>query len=493
MAIPDLLVADVFQSGAVQVSSLVGGSVLNAIGATLTPNAADATKPSTTYVDSVNRVIEFRGKILCLYFGGANTARIHSYDPGTTLWTEVHTFSAVSGFVTGLYVVNTGTLQRVFAYSRNIGGQVLITYSDDGSSWTDFAAGSEPNQAVGDSIPCLYNNKLYHCYLQNTGLNVIEVDPVALNRAFVAVTTWTIASTRSPSAMCVFDDRLFLLSMDDRPNSTSNWALYEFTGGGFSLNTQITNDDRLTQLAGLEGNCALFKDPGANKLIAIVNGEGPGGGIAVAGSGAFSLTPSGSVFTVSAADVIVPAGLQYGARGSNANFTEDRWNVYVNTDTPGTTEVYVMLMQAPAPGTGHSVYQYVDDTTGMTFVAAGPNITHALPNQQHGGGDRIARGSGNQCVIESAQAVLGGYEISYRVFGTLASQNVTLWYSLSQNAPDQQATISAQTGGSGISGGNTVTGITGDDGVTLFTLRWDINTDSVPSGDAAHILLDINP
>ena len=494
MAIPELLVADVFKTGTPpQVAELVGGTTINAIGGACSANAGDGAL-TVAERSACNYVAEYRGEIFVAYQTGALAINIDGYNRGTGLWTSRHTAAVAGG--TGLFVANTGTVQRLFMFGRSSVGGTLCVYTDDGVTWTTTASlGGNFPASIGENPSIMFNNKLYTPY-GNSGGQVYEFDPIALSFSNIAVAFGgSLISLRAD--LCVHDDRLFLLAMDDSSApATADYALFEFTGSGFTLNTTITADSRGGTSNMEEGQLTLFKDPSTNNLIAICNGAGAGGAVGTTnnGSTAFQLVPSGSVFTpTEITNTVIPVALRPGARTASLSDVEDRWfSITVNDTAPGTAEVYLFFAQGPAPGTGYSVYQWVNASTLLASPVAGPSTIYTIPQEKFGGGSRINKGVGNQCVIEKGEPVLGGYQISYRVYGTQSSQSVTLWYSLDQETPDTQASISAQTGGSGISGGNQVDGITGDDGSTLFTLRWDLTADGVPNGDAAHLLLDIN-
>jgi hypothetical protein len=501
MAIPELLVADVFKVAAqVQVYELVGGTTLNAIGTPIGANASESV-PTNNEKNVANRVVEYRGELYMAYLDTGISLQIQRFNRGTGLWTAL-TLPALAGpnSITGLYVANTGNVQRLFLAMRDVGNGRII-YTDDGTTWnvtgTLFAVGAG---YLDRSPGVMFNNKLYQSR-QFNGQFVYEIDPIALAWTDLTVPDAVTTADSMPMDLAIHDDRLFLLGIDEDPGtSPCQWTLWEFTGSGFVVNTAITSGGNwnATQTEITFAQCCLFKDPNNNNLIALCPGTGATGGDADSGSTAHRLAPSGGTFTptdITAA--LIPAAYRPGVRGTNANHLQDRWFcVVVNDTSPAAPEVYIFLAIGPAPGTGYTVYKYVTDATelgtGLSTSVAGPTTAFAIPHFKSGGGLRINKGTANQPAIEKGEPILGGYRISYRVYGLLAGQSVTLWYSLDQEAPDTQATISAQTGGSGITGGNTVTGITGDDGSTLFTLDWNLGADGVPNGDAAHIMLDIS-
>jgi hypothetical protein len=494
MSIPELLVANVFiLNTPPQVYELVGGTTLNTIGG---PCISDSVENVLTggKGNVGNRVVEYRGEIFCTYFAGGNILKIDGYNRGTGLWTN--RYSGPAGGSNGFYVVNTATIQRLFIFGRSSVGNTNIYYTDDGVTWTAvLGLGINSASSLNESVPIMFNNKLYQSWNFN-GHSVYEFDPIAISFSLINVPSTSSTADFGPGDFVVHDDRLLLLSLDHSPGNggvdPADWVLWEFTGSGFVLNTQITAPANWNDSFSVaDGRCCIFRDPNNDNLIALCNGSDEVG-TPDWGSVAFRLIPSGGSFTPSELPNLIPAAYRPGVRGVSAVHAEDRWYcVVVNDTAPGTPEVYIFFTPGPAPGTGYSVYAYVNDASELVSPVAGPNASFTFPHQKFGGGLHVHKATGNQAIIENGEPLLGGYKLSYRVYGAIASQTVRLYYSTDQETPDQQATISAQTGGGGIGGGNSVTGVTGDDGVTLFTLTWNIGADGVPSGDASHLMLDI--
>lgn len=497
MTIPNLLISAPFQGafGATAPAELVGGTTITPIGGT-PPGAGAAEALSANAKDMSNRNCTYRGQRYTVFRGQstANNARVYTSDPASpTAWSQVYASGTNTAYLyySGLYQANTATLQRLFFFAADAGNTLVIHYTDDGSSWSALDTGiSIAGARIGDAPVVMFNNKAYYAARQSNVSYLVEVDPIALT-ATTIVAPWAATSVDTiNAALCVFEDRLMILVAETA--GAGDYSLWEFTGAGVALNTAITADNRLLTYSDIDtGQMHLFKDPLVSKLVAICNGS-QDNTFAGAGLLSFDLVPSGSVFTpTDTTSVVVPAGLRPTVRGASGDHAEDRVLGYASNDVVGAPEHFLFIATGPNPGTGYSVYQYVDSVTEMTFVAAGPSTIYSLPNQLYGGGFRINAGTGNQPIIETGVAVLGGYEVRYRVFGLQVGQTVTGYYSLGQNMPLQQMTIDAQTGGSGLGGGG-VTGITGDDGATLFTFRWDIATDGVPNPDAAHLMVDIN-
>ena len=392
----------------------------------------------------------------------------------------------------GCFIVNNGTVQRMVGISDG-GTFVGMSYTDDGTTFnihSPSVTAFDHNRAPG----ICFGNKIYFPVNSSTR-KILECDPVAGTATLISFGD-AVGATGICVDLCVYDDRLFVLCPGPKNAgvSLSDWQIYEFTGGGFSLNTVVTTGNQAAAHTSIRrGQPCLFKEPSSDKLIAIVNGTDNVSWVGNAGSQAFELTPSGSAFTVvDLTNTVIPAGLRPAARGSGTDPLEDRWLCYTNNDTIGTPDTFLFVAPGPAPGTGYSVYTWNGVGSEMTLLAAGPTTSYALPHQKFGGGERINRTDANQFIIEDDEPVVGGWKLSGRVYGTKSGQELSFYYSDSQGTPTgSKATITAQTGGSSISGGNTVLGITGDDGSTLFTATLDIIADGIPSGDAVHVVADL--
>ena len=501
MAIPELLIASVLQSpgNGVQVANLVGGTIINQIGATLTSTSFDPN--SNVRKNVANFAVEYRGEIHC-HFLTNNVPGVWSLNKWNgTAWNNFDNYELTGQFpggsgtyteCLGSWVVNTGSLQRIFTLAFNSSsGSLRMLYSDDGSSFT-FSPDLGPfSTFLANGKHILFNNKLYIVAANGSAMQCFEIDPIAITATEIT-TGLPIggAPSTTHAAFAVYSDSLFLCTENYATGTSFN--LYEFTGGGWTFNTTIKSSMNFATGNPERGACAMFTDPATGDLIVFFNGTD---GSFARGSFCTRLTPNGSTFTpTEITSTVVPSGLRPGVRGSVASAIEDRWFVFASTDNVGATEIYLFVAAGPAPGAGYTVYQWQGVGAEASLIGAGPSTIYAIPETAVGGGDRIyATAAAGKPTYESKEEIPNGVRIYYRVYGGTATApvfgTIKLYYNQEQEDPNVQATLFGTPAG-GILNGDQVDNVEADDGGTLYSLDWNSIADGVPSGDAVNILLD---
>lgn len=447
-----------------------------------------------------NNVCSWNGEIYAVARAGSSHVYAYRYNFGTGLWVQEFDSGSLHFRHTGIYeaAAPSGTGRRIFFVYFAGGSTFRIVYSDDGLTWssTNATLGGNHDQeatccATGE---IMFGDKLYFVRCaSNVPVAIYEVDPFTLSIA--QLTGLPFADTNPGSQgvnldFAVLDNTLYVLAPDFHigGGTAADWALYQFTGAGFAFNTQITSDNRLTDVNANQGQVCLFKPPEANKLIAICNGQGAAGAI---GMTAFELTPSGSAFTVNdITSTYVPAAKRPGGGSTNA---EDRIFVQIENDTdPTNPTAHVWISPGPATTNGWEIYPHANTSTELTGAISGPGNVYAPVSEKFGGGLRLFPGTAaaNKIHYEYGTKVDGAFRVYYRVQGTTLGQVVRLYYSEDEETPFVLATLSAQSGGSGITA-NAVTGVDGDDGATLYWLEWDLTADGLPNANPSHLVLDI--
>lgn len=436
-----------------------------------------------------DRTVAYRGGRYAL--GKSSGANLGVYKAGTGL-----VGLAAAGTPVGLFLVNAGTgaagKQRLVAVGTNA-GQVVYDYTDDGVTWNGAASvGSAVNPPAGPAI--VFDEKIYWP-MPSSGNAVARFDPVALTATRITP-PWL--STAPPgNSICnsfeVLDGTKYALAPTTTPGTgTTNWAIYAWTGSGYTFNTAITADNPIGARAGVaDGQCLLRKIPGANKLLAICPGSSDNTPTN-AGTRAWELTPSGGAFTVvEITNSFIPVGLRPGARpGFSAE--EDRiMGMTVNDDDPTVVELFILIAEGVAPGAGgYSIYKFVNASTVLSLHAVGPSPGYALPSCNFGGGARVDIGGGNQVTIEYDQPVPTGWEIGFRVEGPIAGQSMGVFASQDKETPMVLASLLSQTGSGGLAA-NRVTGVNGDSGATLRTVVVDLAASGIPKKTGLHYKLDL--
>jgi len=478
---PNLLTISNYGAGNVQVHELAAGTTPTQIGSDL-PTAAKTTAPTTTVKTNMSQaVVTFKGERYALAYRSTTPMQVHrENEGGAGAWGTVHTTSpgTLTGGAqkTGLHIVKDGN-DVALAFAHTNGNLLYILKSNDGTTWSQTTINLGADRRP-DGVSIVYRNKIY--YPSQGTLVTVEVDPQA------ATATVILSPSIGAQSYFVANDRLFGI-FGNVP--TQHWSLYEFTGGGWVLNSQITttgmyftNESQSVPLG--------FLDQATGNLVVIVNGD-PGNAGANYGATCFEGTPSGSTFTWAENVTTVPTALQQGA-GRPVAGVSDRWTLYVDNDTdPANPAYYILVMQGPAPGTGWAMYRYegVGNVAGQGAVSSeiGPGASlsssFSLPHTPHGGGETISQGLATFGEIEDEEAVPGGYRLSYRTPGLIAGLTGRVYVSLGQGAPDTLVTL--------VGGLQTFGPITGDARAVLRTIDVDLTLSGITGPDASNWMIDL--
>lgn len=490
MAIPNILMANIFGSGNVQVAELQAGVTAVQLGSDVSGANKGGAGDEQYKVHQNGVVRSFKGEnFALLYDSSAQKVVVCREDEGGSgSWGVVFTGSVAAAEVgattlpshTGLYIYNDGSSDTglCFAYGAAAGLVTHICTSNTGqsASWTETIVSASPSQTMAGRST-LFKNRIYviHQYNQN---RVVEIDPNAGTITLYSP-PWGFHSTHDGTAeLCVAFDRLFAVGCDTN-FASGDWALYEFTGGGFTLNSAITTDNRVDDNRIAAGQPLLFTD---NTSLFVIANQGTSA--ATAGASAFRGTPSGSTFTWAEDSTVVPAALRPTVR-NDVDAHEDRWGVIVDNDTdPASPVYYITVVEGPAPGTGHAVYVWNGwgSVIGPT-PGASVSTDYHLPNLPEGGGSAISQGSATWGEIEAETPIAGFYRLSYRVYGSGGPFTGRVYFSTDQGPCEDLATLSG--------GGTTISSITGDAGVSLRTVDVDLSGSGITAPDVSHWMIDI--
>jgi hypothetical protein len=266
---------------------------------------------------------------------------------------------------------------------------------------------------------------------------------------------------------------------------TTTFRLWKLFGNLFVQIHNFTGQRNGVSVGAEQGGCALFTDN--TDLFAILGGET---GTSDANAMYKIEYPDGTGQTVTdITNPVIPA--QYRAGGVSAN-ENNRWHVFVNNDTrPRLPEIYLWRLASFSTGT-HDAYQYINDSTELVSLGVGPSDDIYLPHTKFGGGERISADQKVYAEIVGDTTVVGGTEISYRVYESTVDVSVEFYYSLDEEIPSTQMSLTgAATGGSSIRSGNTVIDVTPDDGSTLYTAIWDVAADGIVETDMLNIMASV--
>ena len=345
-----------------------------------------------------------------------------------------------------------------------------------------------------ESTSVVYRNRIYwnDGITGTTASRVWELDPILATATNIPA-PWISVNTGanfSDADLCVAFDKLFCAAQDSPGSAGGRLTLYEFTGGGWSLNSNITPTQQVNQVDGTQGKHCLWTDN--TNLYVVGYTERDASTTPNIGSAVWRGVPSGSTFTWSQNDVTTPAGLQPGARGVVGLAREDRWSIYVDNNTnPAAPAYYLIVIEGPAPGTGHAIYRWegfgVEMGSGITTSEVGPGASvssaFGLPEVKHGGGEAISQGTSSFAEIELETPVLDGYMLSYRVRGAAGPFTGRVYYSSGQGPPDTLATF--------VGAGTTINSVTGDSGASLRTVIISLTLSGITAPDASNWMIDL--
>lgn len=490
MPIPDILLAR-NRGGDVGGYELSNGSTLTQIGANI-PGVVARTNGGDNYAE-FNDIIEFKGSkyLVSQTLTMDPEYRIYKFTGGS--WTQVHSVgpSALTNDARNmgsLFTYNDGIdIKLAFIFQKDSVTSTL-SHSADGSSWTDTDISHSSFSFFGQGNFILHKNELF--FAERATVGVIQFDLVGF--ASTSFQGGQIPWTGGASEFFEQDGNLYIVALDVL--SGGDWRIYKFTGAGFVAVADITTGNRYSSIA---RNATL---QGRGSAVAIgtdvylwLPGVGSSGGSNY-GSTFFHLDLTGpDTWTITENDTVIPAPLRQGVRGTSSNNGEDRWMMFIDTETnPTAPEIYGFVRPGGAPGTGTTLYKFVDTSTEMTFETASVSTEYVFPKNLQGGSEAVSRGTGNRAEVVDTQGVSGGTQVSYRVYGTNLGQTVKAYITDDGGVAVTQAVLTgAATGGSSTRVGNQINNVDGDDGVTLYTFIIENLGSGLGPGEPFYVKLDI--
>jgi hypothetical protein len=502
MAIPPLLALNAFDTLPLQVHEITGGTSASQIGSNISTGSPAVYVPSVVVKGNHNgHAKTFKGERYCITLTSGNYHVRREDEGGSGVWGIVYTSTAGASLngseFAGLHIVQDGNdIALVSAWGRGAPDNLVLIKSNDGASWseTTFSPGYAPRC---NSTTVVFRNKLYWADgISLTGANtrVHEVDPSALTHTVYTAPWNSVAGLGFGSGdFCVAFDKLWHAAMDQPGLANGRLTLYEFTGSGWTQNSFIGNTNgHNNQSDATQGKYCLWTD---NTNLYVVGytekDENDTGG--QLGSSVWRGVPSGSTFTWTQDDTTMVNGLRPNDRGITTNARQDRWSIYVDNDTdPTAPAYYLIVVQGPAPGTGHAVYRWEGfgtemgsgTVTGESGPGASVSTAFALPETKHGGGEAISQGVASYAEIEDETPIIGGYRLSYRVWGTQSGLTGRVYFSTEQGPPDTLASI--------VGGGTTINSITGDSGGSLRTVDIDLSTSGITAPDISTWMIKLS-
>jgi len=378
VAAPSLLAVRGLFNTPIQVVRITSGTTATAIGGTLPGASLEAHSNDTQY--SVNRVVQFYGRLYCL-LGNV----IYSYDAFDDVWTLRYTLpgvGATSSITIGLYVGHDSNgLARLCAIYQT-SANFSISYSPSGhiGSWTTFNLVGESPVGITYGRGIVFRNQVVAIVGDGVNLRMIDMERLILTQINNYISPIPFGSGQSID-FCVFQNNLY--SVIPNMNSPYDIQIYRYDAGTFVLVQTLTllQAPQITQ--GERGACALFQD--GTYMYALVPAQN---GSNLRHWHLIQLTPSGGSFTETDRTTNLPADWKNGA--SSKTFDTAQVQVYVDNETsPSAPSIQIYLKDDDA-STGVGFY-YEWPGVGVNWPAAAASVLpdYYLGNPKMGGGERF--------------------------------------------------------------------------------------------------------
>lgn len=414
-----------------------------------------------------NRSARFMGSVYVLCY-----ATVFKLDETNGRWVEAYRHRTPNGDrgasqKSGLHIVTAGG-KTCLAFLYGTGFNYTPTYriKFDGTTWSE--ASVIENQIGFAARSLVWNNAIYVWGFVEGYLHMAW-DAATDGCALVPT---DIVPTYYPGVdLCVYRNRLLAIAFYD--NNLDRPYILEYSGGAWTLNTQLDTQNGSGGSYVDSGWC-LFVGPDSN-LYAIYHKNQSGTGWRCA-----KLTPSGSTFTQTLVDTVIPSALRWPSGPSTGGF----WTCYVDCETGSDTsndaapDVYLFYAAAYTTGTTRSVMQFVDDSTTMTIFDTGTPVDTSLPHDRLGGGTRSFLSGVLGCEITAITPVSGGERWTVKIespaSGAVSNVKFRALFrpatsSSNSGVPRKWGYLSNPSAGSLSVGNREVTGLTSG---TSFQVTW---------------------
>ena len=422
-----------------------------------------------------NMVIQFQGELYAMAQDGV----YKKDDPASMIggWTIQISFtnpSSTRGAWSGLYPVEVGgQTQLVGTFIDNTGGGTGWRWVKfDGTTWTQAANAVTLTQTGGETIDVIVYRGLLHVIATHSAVAyAITFDPST--NSFGGI-THPFATGQLLISLAISWDRLFAVY---KTGSTARLA--EFTGGVWNDVLLITT---MAATAQTNTKWCLFSDQ--TTLYAFILFD-------LTSVGWKSFEISEVLGVTETTTPTIPASLRRSGDGGTFSGTADNPRVYVTYNIenfpPGTADIYFYFALDSTAGTSFAVYQWAG---GGGIILTGPtdtggNVAHSPPSGFPNAGERLWTAGELDVRIVGRAAILGGEQISFTAYGGGTGRKFKLYYGVEGTIEITEATlIGPVTGGAATlnTGLNQVEGVAAD-GVTVYTIVWDVQTDGFFSGD----------
>ncbi len=440
------------------------------------------TSSGSTEEITANRVCQFKGSN-DLYAHQRGT--IHQYNSGTGNWTGIHTIGTPNTATRhlGPYVLHINNQPTMVAISPD-GTSYQAATSTDGSSWVNASAVNIPGAGGGYFYsPIVWRNQIY--WLNSGDAFLYAYDPVA-NTYQQTLATGALDS-RTMYATAIFNDRFFLLGLDAGSQSRT---LAEFTGSSIVTAVNAFNGVLSSQTNNLTKDC-LFTD--GDDLYAVFYDTPTGGSVESAG-GVNCWQFDGALSPTDLTTTVIPTSIRSGQGTGSGTKRGTRIRALIDAEAnPGSTpDIFLYISQAGGgPGNSWSVYEWNGDAALIGNSGAandiGGDVSHALNFEATGNGKRFWTEDELDISIELLTPVLGAEEISFRLYSPSGTETVKVSFFFDTDGETSNTLCTLQNASAGTIVSNEITGLTANNGATLYTVEWDAPTDGLSQGQRTQL------
>jgi hypothetical protein len=277
--------------------------------------------------------------------------------------------------------------------------------------------------------------------------------------------------------MCVFNDRLFMIYQET--GGAGLVKISEFTGGAWvdtgiaSLGTGSGSDDN-------EKRHCLFTNVAGTEMIAIHTVDAGTDEGWRAWSFDTSLTPTDRTSTMLPAAFVATDD---GGSRTGVMETERFWPFADSVTTAGSVTTYLTHAANATPGTGTTTYQFNGTGSVITSVDTGGDVAHSFPSTNSSGGEYVWTPGQNDVLVTAILSDSGGYILTLKGTGGGTGKVIRIYYSKTGGPERTLGTLTTPvTGGSASISAGTLIGVAAD-GTTEYTVKWDMEADSIASGE----------
>jgi len=412
----------------------------NAFGALETSTGANQIEPQ--------RAVQFLGVQNLYAFIGSSV--YNSADGGIT-WAIVYTAASFLGGANthgGPYIIAIDGIPHLCIYFQNAAGNYVLARSADGITWvTGSGTNATTTRIVYNSI--IYQDKLYLSCQDNVYF-IFDYSLLTTTSVFVPSTL-----SNHLGEFCIHGGALYLFAWN---TGLSVARLLEIQGP--APNVAVT---WAVTPSPVNGNTdTAFWSDNTNMYVVMRRNVA---------SSFFAYRITSNFVVTDVASTMIPATLA--SNWSDASVIKSLVDSENSVDG---SNIYLYIRNSSS---GYDVYRWTGATLQLQFSISGSNTQHSIPFTKNSQGNTFYQAGRDHAEITEVESIAGGLRISYRIWGAnnyVGPAAFQVFYgSDTSTFASTPATLASPN--IGVVSGNTVSGITADNGGTLYTVVWSLQAD----------------